>query len=151
MKGVIMSVERICQCEVDVAEVGETVLSVAERMRQRTVGCVVVLNDAQEPIGILTDRDLVVRVLADGKDPFATRVEEVMTKGPRTASEGTAIEEALGLMRSGAFRRLPVVDRKGKLIGILTLDDLLMLLAEEFTQVGQLLQRETPRAAALAC
>jgi CBS domain-containing protein len=145
-----MSVERICQCEVDVAEAGETVLSIAERMRQRTVGCVVVLNGAQEPIGILTDRDLVVRVLADGKDPSATRVEDVMTHGPKTVTEGTAIEESLRLMRSGGFRRLPVIDRQGKLLGILTLDDILMLLAEELTSVGQLLNRETPRAAAMA-
>lgn len=145
-----MSVERICQCEVDVAEADETILSIAERMRQRTVGCVVVLNGAQEPIGILTDRDLVIRVLADGKDPSATRVEEVMTKGPKSVSEGTSIDEALRLMRSGAFRRLPVVDRQGKLLGILTLDDILMLMAEEFTQIGQLLDRETPRAAARA-
>lgn len=144
-----MSVERICQCEVDVAELGETVIAIAERMRQRTVGCLVVLNDAQEPIGIVTDRDLVIRVLAEGKDPYATRIEEVMTTAPKIVSEGTAIEQAVGLMRSGAFRRLPVVDRTGKLLGILTLDDILMLLAEEFTQVGQLLDRETPRAASM--
>jgi CBS domain-containing protein len=145
-----MSIERICQCEVDVADVDETVLSVAERMRQRTVGCVVVVNKEQEPVGIVTDRDLVIRVLADGKDPYATQIGEVMTTEPKTVLEGTPIEEALREMRSGAFRRLPVIDRDGKLLGIVTLDDILMLLAEELRQVGQLLDRETPRAAAMA-
>jgi len=55
---------------------------------------------------------------------------------------------ARSLMRSGGFRRLPVVDLDRKLVGIVTLDDILMLLAEEFTEVGRLLGRETPRAAA---
>jgi CBS domain-containing protein len=51
-------------------------------------------------------------------------------------------------MRGGSFRRVPVVDAEGKLVGLVTLDDILMLLAEEFTQVGRLLEHETPRAAA---
>jgi CBS domain-containing protein len=143
-----MSVKRICQCQVDVAEAGETVQAVAERMRQRTVGCLVVV-EGQRPIGIVTDRDLVVRALAEGKNAYTTPIEEVMTADPHTVSEDTAIEDALRLMRSGAFRRLPVVDREGKLAGILTLDDVLMLLAEEFAQVGRMLERETPQAAAL--
>jgi CBS domain-containing protein len=144
-----MSVERICQCEVDVADPTESVAAIAERMRQRTVGSVVVVSPAQEPIGIVTDRDLVIRVLADGKNPYQTPVENVMTTALKTVTEGTSIEQALALMRSGAFRRLPVVDRQGKLLGILTLDDILMLLAEEFTRVGELLNRETPQAAAM--
>lgn len=143
-----MSVERICQCEVDVAELGETIVPIAERMRQRTVGCLVVRNEAQEPVGIVTDRDLVTRVLAARKDPDATRIEEVMTTPLKTVTEGMPIEQALTTMRSGGFRRLPVVDRSGKLLGILTLDDILMLLAEESTDIGRLLNRETPRAAA---
>lgn len=144
-----MSAGNFCQREVDLAELGESVLTIAERMRQRTVGCLVVINARREPVGILTDRDLVIRVLAEGKDPYATRVEEIMTPGPKTVSEAAAIEDALRLMRSGGFRRLPVVDREGKLAGLLTLDDVLMLLAEEFSTAGQVLQRETPRAAAL--
>jgi CBS domain-containing protein len=71
-----------------------------------------------------------------------------MTPEPKTVSEETPIESALSLMRSGGFRRLPVVDQNGKLVGLVTLDDILMLLAEEFTDVGRLLARETPRAAA---
>jgi CBS domain-containing protein len=144
-----MSVGRICQREVDLAEAGESVHDAAERMRQRTVGCLVVVNEHQEPIGILTDRDIAIRVVAEGRDAWSTRVAKVMTAAPKTVSERTAIESALGLMRSGAFRRLPVVDEEGRLVGIVTLDDILILLAEEFTQVGQLLERETPFAASV--
>jgi CBS domain-containing protein len=143
-----MSVGRICQREVDLADLNESVQAAAERMHQRTVGLLVILNDAKHPIGIVTDRDLAIRVVAGGKDPYTTLVGHVMTPEPKTVSEETPIESALSLMRSGGFRRLPVVDQNGKLVGLVTLDDILMLLAEEFTDVGRLLARETPRAAA---
>ena len=139
-----MSAGRICIREVDVADAGESVWQAAERLLQRSVGTLVVTDDAQNPIGILTDRDLVERVLAARKDPDVTVVGDVMTRGVKTISQDASIESALSLMRSGRFRRLPVVDRKGKLVGILSLDDVLMLLAEEFNQIGQLLERETP-------
>jgi CBS domain-containing protein len=117
-------------------------------LHQRTVGVLVILNDAKHPIGIVTDRDLAIRVVAGGKEPYTTLVGHVMTPEPKTVSEETPIESALSLMRSGGFRRLPVVDADGKLVGLGTLDDILMLLAEEFADVGALLERESPRAAA---
>lgn len=67
---------------------------------------------------------------------------------PKTISEDASIESAMFLMRRGGFRRLPVVDANGKLVGLLSLDDVLMLLAEEFSQIGQLLERETPQGVA---
>jgi CBS domain-containing protein len=141
-----MSVGRICVREVDTAEPGESVAAVAQRMHQRAVGTLVVVNDASQVVGIVTDRDLVSRVLAKGLSPTQTEVREVMTIAPRTVFEETPIESALLIMRTGRFRRLPVVDRANTLQGLLTLDDVLMLLAEEFTQIGRLLNRETPRA-----
>jgi len=143
-----MSVGRICQREVDFAQVDETAWQAAERMHQRSVGTLVVLNESKQPIGILTDRDLVVRVLAKSEDPHVITIGECMTKAPHTISEDAPIESALSLMRSGAFRRLPVVNREGGLVGLVSLDDVLMLLAEEFAQIGKLVERETPRAAA---
>ena len=109
------------------------------------VGALVVVNDAAQPIGIVTDRDLVSRVLAKGRIPTETSVVEIMTPAPKTVSEQTPIESALAIMRSGRFRRIPVVDHDNKLVGLVTLDDILMLLAEEFVQIGGLLERETPR------
>lgn len=141
-----MSVGRICVREVDLVDQSETAWQAAERMHQRAVGTLVVLSDTQEVIGIVTDRDLVERVLAVGRDPNTTMVGDVMTHAPKTVSEDASIESALSLMRNGRFRRLPVVDAQAKLVGLLSLDDVLMLLAEEFTQIGGLLERETPRA-----
>ena len=138
-----MSVGRICVRDVDTAEPHESVLAAAERMQERGIGSLIVLNAAQQPIGIVTDRDLTARVLARRRIPTQTPISEVMTSGPTTTSEDASIESGLALMRSGGFRRLPVVDRDGKLVGLLSLDDVLTLLAEEFNLIGQLLGRGT--------
>jgi CBS domain-containing protein len=143
-----MSIGRICQRDVDVADENESAQCAAERMRQRTAGALVVVNGQKQTIGILTDRDLAIRVVAEGLDAATTTVAEIMTKQPKTASEETPIESALSLMRSGGFRRLPVVNKSGELVGLVTLDDILMLLAEELRDAGALIERETPRAAA---
>lgn len=145
-----MSVGRICQRDVDIVGPKESVLAAAERMRQRTVGCLVVVDNGQLPVGIVTDRDLVLRVVADDRNPGTTTVGEIMTKFPDLAQEDMPIETALGLMRRRSFRRLPVIDKSGRLAGLVTLDDILMLLAEELVQVGEILGTETPQAAAVA-
>jgi len=138
-----MSAGRICSRDVDTASYDEKVIDAARRMRDRQVGTVIVL-DEQRPVGIVTDRDLTVRVLAAGLDPRVTRVSEVMTPSPTTIREEDSIEAALGYMRAGRFRRLPVVGRDGRLLGILALDDVLELVAEELADIGQLLKREAP-------
>lgn len=145
-----MSVGRICQRDVDTVRPDETVLTAAERMRQRTVGCLVVVEKGDLPVGILTDRDLMLRIVAEDRDAGTTTVSEAMTKFPDLAQEDLPIETALGLMRRRCCRRLPVIDNTGKLSGLVTLDDILMLLAEEFMQIGDVLGQETPRAAIAA-
>ncbi|MBV8268802.1 MAG: CBS domain-containing protein, partial [Planctomycetaceae bacterium] len=139
-----MSVGRICTRYVDLADPEETVQAAARRMLERKVGTLVILDQAKRPVGLLTDRDLVLRVLALGQDPRQTSVGEVMTKEPKTVTEGTPIEQALALMRSGACRRLPVVAGDGTLVGLVSLDDILSLLAEELREVGTLVEREMP-------
>jgi CBS domain-containing protein len=145
-----MTVARLCQRDVDVAGLNESVTVAAERMHQRSVGALVVVDDELAPVGILTDRDLVIRVLAPGQNGQTTAVGDVMTRNPQTIAEDASIESALALMRRGTFRRLPVVDRRGALQGIVTLDDILQLLGEELFAVSKLVESETPRAAAVA-
>jgi CBS domain-containing protein len=131
---------------VNLAAADESVLAAAQRMQGARVGTLVVLNEGREPIGLVTDRDLVTRVIVGGKDPQTTPVGTIMTRDLRTVGEDSPIESALALMRAGGFRRLPVVDGQGKLAGILSLDDVLALLAEELAQIGGVLERQTPRA-----
>jgi CBS domain-containing protein len=121
-------------------EPDESVSAAARRMADRGVGTLVVLNSAGAPAGLVTDRDLVLRVLAASRDADETKVAEVMTLEPRSVREDNSIEGAIALMRAGGFRRLPVVDGDGRLVGIVSLDDVLALLAEESAQIGALLE-----------
>ena len=102
-----MTIGRICQREVDLASADETVHAAAKRMRDRHVGTLI--NEDKVPVGLVTDRDLAIRTLADERDPATTTVGDIMSQYPRTVSEHTPIEEALGVMRSLGVRRLPVV------------------------------------------
>jgi CBS domain-containing protein len=139
----------ICQRNLDLIRADDSVATAADRMRQRTVGSLIVVNDAKQPIGIITDRDLVIRAVADGKDADSTPVIDVMTPDLVVATGDTPIGSALRLMREGPFRRLPVVDDKGLLVGLVTLDDILMTFAREFSEIGNLIELETPAASAL--
>jgi CBS domain-containing protein len=138
-----MPVGDICVRDVDTVSFDVSALDAAQRMRDQQVGTVVVVDD-ERPVGILTDRDLTVRVLASGLDPKTTRVSEVMTPSPTTVTEEVSIAAALGHMRAGRFRRLPVVGADGRLRGILALDDVLAVVAEEIAEVGPLVRREAP-------
>jgi CBS domain-containing protein len=122
----------------------ETVQAAAARMRERRVGTLVVVDGLGRPEGLVTDRDLAVRVVADARDPARTTVGEVASAAPTTVLADASIESALGSMRAGRMRRLPVVDDTGRLVGIVTLDDVLELLAEELGLIGGLLAREAP-------
>jgi CBS domain-containing protein len=139
----IMAAGELCRRDVDTANFDESALDAARRMRDRQVGTVVVV-DGGRPVGILTDRDLAVRVLAAGLDPQKTRVSEVMTPAPTTVTEDAQIATALGYMRAGRFRRVPVVGPDGRLCGILALDDVLAVVAAELAEIGPLLTREAP-------
>jgi CBS domain-containing protein len=113
---------------------GDTVEAAARIMRDRRVGCLVVTREGH-PYGIVTDRDLVVRVMAEGIDPAQARVGDFATFDPITVSLEEGIETAVGLMRKHGVRRLPVVDHRGDAVGIVTADDLLVLLGGEIAAV----------------
>ncbi len=139
-----MSVGRICIREVDLAELDESAQTAAQRMHTRNVGTLIVLDKGSRPIGILTDRDLTVRVVAKGLDPALAAVRDVMTKTPETVYEDTPIEMALSRMRTACCRRIPVVDEDRKLVGVVSLDDIVDLLSEELSEIGGLLRSESP-------
>jgi CBS domain-containing protein len=112
----------------------DTVQAAARVMRDRSVGCLVVTRD-RHPIGIVTDRDLVVRVMAEGIDPAQARVGEFVTFDPITASLDEGIESVVQRMRKHGVRRVPIVDGSGEAVGIVTADDLLVLLGGEIAAV----------------
>jgi CBS domain-containing protein len=116
----------------------ETVRAVAARMNERDVGTLVVVGEGRRPIGIVTDRDVAVRCVAAGLDPEETRVSAIMSEPVRSVYEYTPIDAALRKMAGMHVRRCPVVDHVGALVGILAVDDVLDLLAEEMSAVGSL-------------
>jgi signal-transduction protein with cAMP-binding, CBS, and nucleotidyltransferase domain len=133
-----MNVGMICCRTTHLADAGEPVQAAAERMRHENVGTLVVLDAGRRPVGIVTDRDLVLRVVAAGLDARATRVAQVLTANPRTVGETASIEEALATLRDLAVRRLPVVDGGGALVGIVSMDDVLQHVAEELSSLGRI-------------
>lgn len=138
----------ICQRDLDLIGPDDSVAKAADRMRQRTVGSLIVVDAARRPIGIVTDRDLVIRALADARDADTTPVSEVMTPDIVVAKADTPVASALRMMREGPFRRLPIVDDRGILSGLVTLDDMLIVIGREFGEISSLLELETPAAAA---
>lgn len=140
-----MSVGEICNREVIVIQRDEPVVEAAKLMRQFHVGAVIVIDKADGrtvPVGIVTDRDLVVEVMATELDETVITVGDIMAPDVFTVKEGTATSDAIELMRRKTIRRLPVVDESGELVGILTLDDALQLLSEELLDLAKLVRYE---------
>jgi CBS domain-containing protein len=125
---------------------GESIVDAAKRMRILHVGTVIVVEERdglQVPIGILTDRDIVLSVVASNSEqlPFLM-VADAMSDDLLTAVEDTSLADALKLMQERGVRRLPVVDHIGALVGIVTADDVIRFLADELGQVVKLMGQE---------
>jgi CBS domain-containing protein len=135
----------ICNRIVVVAERDTPLLAAAQRMREQHVGCLVVVDETGSGrlvVGMLTDRDIVTGVIAKAVDPAKLRVEDVMATDVVTAKESDAFAELLATMRRKGLRRLPVTDAKDALVGLVTLDDLLAVLAEQMRSVVQAIDSE---------
>jgi CBS domain-containing protein len=107
------------------------VAAAARLMRDQHVGFLVVYGDGdplQKPIGVLTDRDLVLAVMARDVDPHVVTVEDVMTRQPLVANEADELSDMLQGMRMAGVRRVPVVDVRGALTGIMAIDDAIDLI-----------------------
>jgi CBS domain-containing protein len=140
-----MPIREICNREVVIVQPNSTILEAARLMRQHHVGDVVVVGDrggVRVPVGIVTDRDLVVEIMAPELDQTAITVGDIMVPELAMVKENTGVFEAIQYMRAKGVRRLPVVDGSGGLVGILTLDDLLELLAEELLALAKLVKHE---------
>jgi CBS domain-containing protein len=144
-----MTAGEFCNRQVVIARKEDSLVTAARRIRDFHVGTLVVVDDQEGrrvPIGILTDRDLVVSVLTgDGRDVDALNVGDVMTAELVTVPEHENLFDALKTMRSFGVRRVPVVNDKGGLEGLLTFDDLIDLVAEELSDLANLVAREQRR------
>lgn len=114
----------------------------AELLRRENVGSAIVERDG-EPVGILTDRDLALDVIADGMDFSDMTARDVMSRDPVTVDTEKGIFDACRLMRERSVRRLPVVD-DDELVGIVTLDDLVVLIDDEMSDLSEVIRAESP-------
>ena len=130
-----MSVATYCTRSVFRVEADASARAVAERMTQQGMGCAIVVEN-QRPVGIVTDRDLVLEVLCRRLDAGSVPVGELATRPAITIREDAALGEALRTLGRRGIRRLPVVDDGGKLVGILTADDLMQVVAGELAGLG---------------
>lgn len=133
--GEICTVQTIC-CTRD-----ESVQGAALLMRKNHVGDLVVVeqpDDLRVPVGIVTDRDIVVSVIALGLDPVSLLVGDIMSEDLLTTSEDDDVYETIERMRLRGIRRVPVVNSEGGLTGIVSADDLLEFLAEEMGELSRI-------------
>jgi CBS domain-containing protein len=141
-----MTIGSICKKNVVVAPKDERIVDAAKRMRMLHVGAIVVVaqrQGVQVPIGILTDRDIVLSVVASDPEHLpCLLVGDAMSDDLVTVRTETELADGLKLMQQRGIRRLPVVDSAGGIVGIVTADDIIRFLAEELGDLVELLNRE---------
>jgi len=144
-----MAIGEICSRETVFTTRETTVATAARLMRHHHVGTLVVVEEMnggrRVPVGIVTDRDVVVEVMATGLDPNAITVGDIMGQELVTARESEGVLETMQIMRYKGVRRLPIVDKDGQLVGIVSFDDLLEVLAEQIGELSKIVAREQAR------
>ena len=143
-----MPVGEICNRDVVVVGKDSPTQEAIMLMREYHVGDVVVIeqrNGVNYPVGILTDRDIVIELLAEDVPVDSVTVGDIMSYELLSVTEEDSIEDAINLMRKKGVRRLPVVNEDGALEGILTMDDLIDLIAEQMKDLAGLITKEQKR------
>lgn len=143
-----MSLSEVCSRDVVFVNRDVTVHAACKLMRHYHVGSLVVVDEVdgkRVPVGILTDRDIVVEVNAMDLDVKVITAGDIMSPNLVTAPQSLGVSDAIELMRFRGIRRLPVVNDENRLVGIVTVDDLLAVLSEEFSGIARAVSREHMR------
>lgn len=147
-----MKVGELCQRGVVAIANSEDIPAAAQMMREHHVGFLVVFAQGDElrrPIGVLTDRDIVIGVIAKKVNPQALRVDDLMTRQPVVAHETEDLSDVLQAMRLAGIRRVPVVDQRSALVGVIAIDDAFHIITNfmcDITGSVQNQQRQERRA-----
>ncbi len=143
-----MLLRDLCTPDVVACAPDSSALYAARLMRQHHVGDVVIVEDPEtepSPIGLVTDRDIVVEVLGKELDPARVTLRQIMRTPAVIASTSEDVVQALERMKAHGVRRIPVVDESSRLAGILCLDDLVKRLAADATTLAEVIAREQDR------
>ena len=131
-----MSLEKFCERSVVTISPEQNIIAACQLMREKNVGCLVAV-EGEKLRGILTDRDIALKVTAEKKDPQQTKVRDIMTANPTRITVNKTLHDLTALMHAHHVRRVPIVDGGDKVVGMITLDDLLILLGQELADIGQ--------------
>ncbi|KAF5090114.1 Hypoxic response protein 1 [anaerobic digester metagenome] len=139
-----MGIVKCCREQVVAVSPDTPAVEVARIMGEKNVGSVVVVTGDNRPTGILTDRDLAVRVMAQEKNPGEVRAGDILTRDVITFQDSMGVYEAIQKMTSEGIRRMPIVDDGGRLIGIVTMDDIVRMLGEEMAAIAKNIEKQSP-------
>ena len=131
-----MSLQQFCERSVVTISPDQSVAEACRLLQEKNVGCVVA-TDGDQVRGILTDRDIALKVAGEKRDAQRTTVREVMRANPVRISVNKGLHDLTAVMHAHHVRRVPIVDAGDKVVGIVTLDDLLVLLSEEMSDMGE--------------
>ena len=136
-----MKTSELCRKDVVTVAGSAPLTDVSKMMRKCHVGSVVV-TDGGKPAGIVTDRDIVVEVVAKGRDPATVTASDVMSASPAVVGTDDDVMWALKTMRDRGVRRLPVVDERGQLKGIIAFDDLMQHVGTTLSDIAHVIGTE---------
>lgn len=143
-----MKAASICRQKCVTISVSDDLAAAAKLMRDEHIGFLVVVEPGTSkergsaPVGVITDRDIVVAVVARDADPGALRVGDVMTPDPVVVRSDASLENVARMMRDSGIRRAPVVDVNGRACGVVSIDDILDVLARQLTDLAALIRNE---------
>lgn len=136
-------IRSIVREEVVSASPDTPIIELATLMEEENVGSVVIAEEGR-PQGIVTDRDVMIKVVTRERDPTAVTAADVMNEDLVTVDDDSGIFEVIRAMKTSSVRRIPAVDADGQLAGIVTFDDFVVLLGRELDQLGDVVEAEIP-------
>lgn len=137
-----MTIGKIGKHKVIVASVDCTILEVAKLMKKHNVGDIVIVESKNEPIGIITDRDIIIKMVADEVNPKDMTASDIMSNDLLVLKEYQSIQEALDMMCAKGVRRAPIINEANTLTGIVSADDLALLISDEMESYGKMIRKQ---------
>ena len=140
-----MKVSQCCKHDVVVASPKDDLAHAAQIMRDKHVGFLIVVEgggDRRVPIGVVTDRDIVVQVIAREVEPRNLVIGDVMTRAPVYCKETDDMEDVIKRMEGAGIRRMPVVNDRGGLTGVFAIDDAIMMMSKMLVSITGAVRRE---------
>lgn len=143
-----MKLEDVCIFDVASCTPEISLTEAARLMRKHHSGDLIVVDNAdedREPVGVITDRDIVIEAVAQGKNPDQTKVRDIMSKRVVVASASEDLSAAIDRMRTHGVRRIPVLDDERRVIGVVSLDDVMRLHAEQAAAILEVVTKQQQR------